>query len=423
MEYNTYTFDNGLRVIHLPSDADVVYCGYQIAAGARHEGRGEEGLAHFCEHVTFKGTERRNPIKIINELERVGGDVNAFTNKEDTVYYAAVLREHLPRAIDLLTDIVFHSTYPQEEIDKEVEVICDEIESYSDSPAELIYDDFENLVFRGHPLGHNILGTAEGVRRFTTADALRFTGKYYRPGNAVLFMYGGKGIDSRTRKLLGGIPSENPYREAQAPPPAGNPETGGGKGMPEDCGTCDAARRVYRRHLSTHQAHVMVGNMAYSAGDPRRWPLYLLNNIIGGPGMNARLNIVMRERHGLVYTVESSMAAYGDTGIWCVYFGCDAADVSKCLGMVRRELGRFAARPLSQARLAAAKKQLKGQLGVAADNRESFALGFGKTFLHCGRARGLVETYRRIDDVTPDDIRQAAEEVFAPGSMTTLIYD
>src|SRR5574344_3057353 len=180
MKYNTYTLDNGLRIIHLPSDSKVVYCGYQINAGTRDEEPGEEGLAHFCEHVTFKGTEKRKAWHILNCLESVGGELNAFTNKEDTVYYAAILKEHIGKAIDLLTDIVFHSTYPQNEIDKEVEVICDEIESYNDSPAELIFDEFENLIFEGHPLGHNILGQAERLRTYTTDDAKRFTAKHYR---------------------------------------------------------------------------------------------------------------------------------------------------------------------------------------------------------------------------------------------------
>ena len=190
MAYNTWQLPNGLRIIHLPSSSQVVYCGYQIAAGTRHEEPGDEGLAHFCEHVTFKGTERRSSLQILNSLEQVGGDLNAFTNKEDTVFYAAVLKEHLPRAIDVLTDIVFHSTYPQQEIDKEVEVICDEIESYNDSPAELIYDEFENMLFEGHPLGHNILGDADQLRTYTTADALRFVERNYRPDNAVFFAYG-----------------------------------------------------------------------------------------------------------------------------------------------------------------------------------------------------------------------------------------
>ena len=190
MKYNTATLPNGLRIIHLPSTSPVVYCGYQIAAGTRHEQPGEEGLAHFCEHVTFKGTERRNAMQIINGLEAFGGELNAYTNKEDTTFYAAVHRDHLRRAVDLLTDIVFHSTYPQAEIDKEIEVICDEIESYNDSPAELIYDEFENILFEGHPLGHNILGQAEQLRTYTTDDALRFTRRHYRPENTVFFIYG-----------------------------------------------------------------------------------------------------------------------------------------------------------------------------------------------------------------------------------------
>jgi len=190
MKYNTTTLPNGLRIIHLPSSSPVVYCGYQIAAGTRNELQGEEGLAHFCEHVTFKGTERRGALQIINALEQVGGELNAFTNKEDTTFYAAIHRDHLRRAIDLLTDIVFHSQYPQAEIDKEIEVICDEIESYNDSPAELIYDEFENILFEGHPLGHNILGQAEQLRTYTTEDALRFTRRHYRPDNAIFFVYG-----------------------------------------------------------------------------------------------------------------------------------------------------------------------------------------------------------------------------------------
>ena len=198
MKYNTYILDNGLRIIHLPSDSKVVYCGYQINAGTRNEEPGEEGLAHFCEHVTFKGTERRKAWHILNCLESVGGDLNAYTNKEGTVYYSAILKEHIARAVDLLTDIVFHSVYPQAEIDKEVEVICDEIESYNDSPAELIYDEFENIIFKGSPLGHNILGTAEQVRSFKTEDALRFTRKLYRPDNAIFFAYG----DIDFKKLL-----------------------------------------------------------------------------------------------------------------------------------------------------------------------------------------------------------------------------
>ena len=195
MQYNITTLPNGLRIIHLLSTSPVIYCGYQIAAGTRHELTGEEGLAHFCEHMTFKGTAHRNALQIINALEKVGGELNAFTNKEDTTFYAAIHRNHFRLAVDLLTDMVFHSVYPQAEIDQEVEVICDEIESYNDSPAELIYDEFENILFEGHPLGHNILGQAEQLRTYTTADALRFTQRYYRPDNAVFFVYGDVSFD------------------------------------------------------------------------------------------------------------------------------------------------------------------------------------------------------------------------------------
>ena len=411
MEYNTFTLDNGLRVIHLPSDSNVVYCGFQIAAGTRNEKAGEEGLAHFCEHMTFKGTQRRNAMRVLNELERVGGDINAFTNKEDTVFYAAVLREHLPKAVDLLTDIVFHSTYPQHEIDKEVEVICDEIESYNDSPAELIYDEFENLLFKGHPLGHNILGTSEQVRRFTTEDALRFTRRHYRPDNAIFFIYGAPtpyifrrewGLNT-LKSIEKGDDSQVTKGNERLSPWKGN---GGG---PNVC-----------LSLGTHQAHVMIGNLAYAATDNRRWPLYLLNNIIGGPAMNTRLNIALRERRGLVYTVESSMVAYGDTGMWCTYFGCDPADVNKCLRIVRHELNHFMEKPLSATQLQNAKRQLKGQLGVACDNRESFALAFGKSFLHYGYERHLDILFRQIDSITAEQIQQVANDIFAQERMTTL---
>lgn len=411
MKYNTCTLDNGLRIIHLSAPSDVVYCGYQIAAGTRNEKKGEEGLAHFCEHVTFKGTQRRNAMKIINELERVGGDINAFTNKEDTVFYAAILREHLPKAVDLLSDMVFHSTYPQHEIDKEVEVICDEIESYNDSPAELIYDEFENMLFKDHPLGHNILGTAEKVREFTTDDALRFTRRNYRTDNAVFFAYG----DIEFRKLVKQLKKITPQAVSAPLKPSNDTP---GEVRWETKGT-EEGNIVLTR--GTHQAHVMIGNRAYAATDKRRWTLYLLNNILGGPAMNTRLNIALRERRGLVYTVDSAMVAYGDTGMWCTYFGCDPDDVNKCLRIVRRELNRFIEKPLTATQLANAKRQLKGQLGVSCDNRENFALSFGKSFLHYGNERHLEQLFQYIDGVTAEEIQQVAADIFDQGRIKTLV--
>ena len=456
MKYNTYTLDNGLRIIHLPSDSKVVYCGYQINAGTRNEEPGEEGLAHFCEHVTFKGTERRKAWHILNCLESVGGDLNAYTNKEGTVYYSAILKEHIARAVDLLSDIVFHSVYPQAEIDKEVEVICDEIESYNDSPAELIYDEFENILFKGSPLGHNILGTAEQVRAFKTEDALRFTQKLYRPDNAIFFAYGD--IDfKKLVKLIGrALADDGSGRLAEkgchadfADDADFSGETGfsgardseitqmsqapqmtqisrgamDSQGAIDSMGSMDSpAGQTIVMQKNTHQAHVMIGTRAYDVNDDRRMPLYLLNNMLGGPGMNAKLNLALREHNGLVYTVESTMVAYGDTGTWSIYFGCDEHDVKRCLRLVRKELDKFMQKPLSDAQLKAAKKQIKGQIGVACDNRENFALDFGKSFLHYGWEKNVDRLYEQVDEITAAQIQAVAQELFDKDRLTTLIF-
>ena len=465
MKYNTYTLDNGLRIIHLPSDSQVVYCGYQINAGTRNEEPGEEGLAHFCEHVTFKGTERRKAWHILNCLESVGGDLNAYTNKEGTVYYSAILKEHIARAVDLLSDIVFHSVYPQAEIDKEVEVICDEIESYNDSPAELIYDEFENILFKGSPLGHNILGTAEQVRAFKTEDALRFTQKLYRPDNAIFFAYGDIDFKKLVRLLQRALAddesvvklaeeklpqisqitqiswNENSIAEEKSvssvksvgientEKSAGNENTEksvssvksvGPKNYPS-VGDGIAGQTIVMQK-NTHQAHVMIGTWAYDVNDDRRMPLYLLNNMLGGPGMNAKLNLALREHNGLVYTVESTMVSYGDTGTWSIYFGCDEHDVKRCLRLVRKELDKFMQKPLSDAQLKAAKKQIKGQIGVACDNRENFALDFGKSFLHYGWEKNVDRLYEQVDEITAAQIQAVAQELFDKDRLTTLIF-
>ena len=418
MKYNTYTLKNGLRIIHLPSDSKVVYCGYQINAGTRDEEPGEEGLAHFCEHVTFKGTERRKAWHILNCLESVGGDLNAYTNKEGTVYYAAILKEHIARAVDLLSDIVFHSVYPQAEIDKEVEVICDEIESYNDSPAELIYDEFENILFKGTPLGHNILGTTQQVRAFKTEDALRFTKKLYRPDNAIFFAYGG--IDfKRLVKLLEKASADCKSAETPTDSAVSSEKS---VGLKNNSSVGDIEGQTIVMEKNTHQAHVMIGTRAYDVHDDRRMPLYLLNNILGGPGMNAKLNLALREHNGLVYTVESTMVAYGDTGSWSIYFGCDEHDVKRCLRLVRRELDKLMEKPLSEAQLRAAKKQIKGQIGVACDNRENFALDFGKSFLHYGWEKNVDRLYEQVDEITSEQMQAVAKELFDKDRLTTLIF-
>lgn len=415
-QYNTAMLPNGLRIIHRPSASPVVYCGYAVNAGTRDELPGEEGMAHFVEHMTFKGTEKRKAIQILNSLERVGGDLNAFTGKEDTVYHAAILHEHTARAVDLLTDIVFNSTYPQADIDKEVEVICDEIESYNDSPSELIYDETENAVFDHCPLGHSILGEAQQLRTYTTSHAKAFTQRLYRPDNAVFFAYGdiafsrlvamlrrAHGIDAASKLLP--CPAPSAVAERNRRPSALAPYT--------------PSSNV--KEMSTHQTHVMLANRAYPMGDKRRIALYLMNNILGGPGMNARLNLSLRERHALVYTVESFITSYGDTGLWGLYFGCDPHDTSRCLRLVRKELDRFMKQPLTDTQLKAAKRQIKGQIGVACDSRESFALDFAKTFLHYGQEKDVTSLFSQLDDVTATDIQQVAQDIFKEEGITRMI--
>ncbi len=403
-KYNTYTLSNGLRIIHLPSMSPVVYCGIGIRTGSRQEEVGEEGLAHFCEHVTFKGTHQRTALQILNCLESVGGDLNAFTNKEDTIFYAAILKEHLSKAVDLLTDIVFDSVYPATEIEHEKDVICDEIESYNDSPAELIYDEFENKLFQGHPLGHNILGTRERVQTFTSEQAQRFTKRYYRPDNAIFFAYGDIDFKRLVRIL-----------EGKTYPTLTKPLTTSVFHLPSSISHQPSSI------IQHHQAHVMLGTRTFAFNDPRRMPLYLLNNILGGPGMNARLNLSLREKAGLVYTVESTMANYSDTGVWCVYFGCDHDDVKRCLRLVHRELDRVMQHPLSERQLTAAKRQLKGQIAIACDNREQFALDFAKSFLHYDKERDIDTLLQQIDAVTAQQVQDVAQTCFETNQLQLLI--
>ncbi len=405
-KYNTYTLSNGLRIIHLPSMSPVVYCGIGIRTGSRQEEVGEEGLAHFCEHVTFKGTHRRTALQILNSLERVGGDLNAFTNKEDTIFYAAILKEHLSKAVDLLTDIVFDSVYPATEIEHEKDVICDEIESYNDSPAELIYDEFENKLFQGHPLGHNILGTRERVKGFTAEQAQHFTRRYYCPDNAIFFAYGDVDFKQLVKMVV---------RHSGITAPRDSGIT-----APRDPGIT-APRDSGFPAFQHHQAHVMLGTRTFAFNDPRRMPLYLLNNILGGPGMNTRLNLSLREKAGLVYTVESTMANYSDTGVWCVYFGCDHHDVKRCLHLVHRELDRVMQHPLSERQLTAAKRQLKGQIAIACDNREQFALDFAKSFLHYDKERDIDTLLQQIDAITAPQIQDVAQTCFETNQLQLLI--
>ena len=421
---NSLTLNNGLRVVYAPSPTNTVYLGLALDAGTRDEKDGESGMAHFAEHLSFKGTDRRTSRQIITYMESVGGDLNAFTGKEETVYYCTCQKEHFSRAMDLLFDVVFHSKYPQEEMDKEVEVVIDEIESYNDSPSELIYDDFEAMLFQGHPLGRSILGNADRLRTYKTEDVLNYTHRLYTPSNAVLFVYGNvseKEIMKQIRKndppqpsLQGGRASINrlsghigctsyspPYRE--------------GLGV----GPVSGSHII---HKDTHQAHIMMGARAFGGTHPKHLALFLANNILGGPGMSSRLNLALREKRGLVYTVESTLTTYTDTGVWAIYFGCDHHDAEKCKRIVKRELQRLCDAPLSEKALNAAKRQIIGQIALSYDNFESVAIGMGKRMLHYGRTQTKEQFIARIQALTAEQVWDAAREIFNPENLTILEY-
>ena len=405
MQYNIHTLSNGLRIIHEPSSSKVAYCGFAVDAGTRDEAENEQGMAHFVEHLIFKGTRKRKAWHILNRMENVGGDLNAYTNKEETVIYSAFLTEHFGRALELLADIVFHSTFPQNEIEKETEVIIDEIQSYEDTPSELIFDDFEDMIYRNHPLGRNILGRPDLLKKFRSEDAMAFTSRFYQPSNMVFFVLGDfnfQKIVRQVEKLLVDLPLVTVENQRTIPPLY----------VPEQLVV----------HKETHQAHVMIGSRGYNAYDDKRTALYLLNNILGGPGMNSRLNVSLRERRGLVYTVESNLTSYTDTGAFCIYFGTDPEDVDTCLKLTYKELKRMRDVKMTSSQLMAAKKQLIGQIGVASDNNENNALGMAKTFLHYNKYESSESVFRRIEALTAEGLLEVANEMFAEEYLSTLIY-
>ena len=404
MNYHTHTLSNGLRIIHAPNQSAVAYCGFAIDAGTRDETEKEQGMAHFVEHLIFKGTQKRHAWHILNRMEHVGGDLNAYTNKEETVVYSAFLAEHFPRAVELLADIVFHSTFPQTEIDK-VEVIIDEIQSYEDSPCELIFDDFEELLFPNHPLGRNILGKPDLLHQFKSEDALRFTNRFYQPNNMIFFVQGNidfKRVVRLVDKATANLSSNTSTFERRCP-------------------------EIYipkslTLHRDTHQAHVMIGSRGYDAHNEKRTALYLLNNILGGPGMNSRLNVSLREKSGLVYNVEANLTSYTDTGVFCIYFGTEHKHVDRCIRLVKKELKKLCDKPLSPIQLAAAKKQIIGQIGVARDHAENTALGMAKTFLHYHKMDDPQDIFQRIEALTAKELWEVSNEMFAEDYLSTLIY-
>jgi len=304
MEYQSVELDNGLKIVHRYTNSHVAYCGFIINVGTRDEKKDEYGMAHFVEHMLFKGTKKRKSHHIINRMDNVGGEINAYTNKEETVIYSIFLEEHYSRAIELLSDLTFNSTFPQKEIDKEIDVIIDEIHSYEDSPSELIFDEFEDFIFKDSELGHNILGEPDLLKTFTTEKTKQFVDRFYFPSNMVFF-YSGK---TDIKKIVALLNKKTPTVNQQSNIINRN--------SPSDILVADTFLP-----RDTFQAHALIGGKSYDLYNPKRKTLQLINNILGGPGMNSRLNIALREKRGYVYNIESNLITYTDCGLFTIYFG------------------------------------------------------------------------------------------------------
>ncbi len=407
-----HNLPNGVQIVHRKTTSPVVYVGIMVGAGTRHELPHENGMAHYIEHCVFKGTEHYTARQIINHIEGIGGEINAYTTKEETTFYAATLRNHFRTTLHLLAEMVLRPTFSQKETDKEVTVILDEIESYNDSPSELIYDDFENMIFEGSSLAMPILGTKKTLRRISKSPdiALNWMQQHYRPERMVLFVLGNvttqQVISSAEKELLASSPisySEASYSEAS-------------------CNQSPIAySRTYRRH--THQTHIMLGSHAYPIGHPKQLTMYLLNNILGGGSMSSRLYLSLREKHGLVYNIDSQAVPLSDTGYWNIYLACEPQYKEQCLELCHKELKQLRDTTLTSAQLQRALRQLEGQMAISAENQENNALAMAKQMLYHHHAPAWQETFAKVQKITPEQLQDVANEVFAPERIYTLLYD
>ena len=396
---------NGIRVVHLYDDSPVAYCGFAINVGTRDELPEESGMAHFIEHTLFKGTQRRKSWHIVNSLESVGGELNAYTTKEETFVYANFLCEDYEKAVDICSDIVFHATFPQKELDKEVDVIIDEIQSYKDTPSEQIYDDFEELLFANTPLGRNILGDAKRLKKYTTQDAINFVRRTYCTDKIVFFSLG-KIPFGRVKRL-----AEKYLSDIEEKRSAVNPIVKS---------TYEPFDKMVRKHTS--QAHVMVGCPSYDLSDDRRLPMSLLNNIIGGPSLNSRLNLLLRERNGMAYNIESTYTSYSDSGLLAIYFGTEERNREKCTDLIYTELKRLREVPFTKIQLEKYKKQMVGQMTIMQENRENLVLSMAKSFLYFNKFETLEYVYNQLNEVTPSVILDVVNDVLRADRLSTLIY-
>lgn len=404
--YDFFKLNNGIKGVHYrTNNSPVGHFGITIKAGSRDEKENEWGIAHFIEHCIFKGTEKRKPFHILSRLDAVGGELNAYTTKEETCIYGSFLTEYFDRAIELIADILFNSTFPENEIKKEKDVIIDEINSYLDSPSEQIFDDFEELIFKDHEIGRNILGSKQSLKKFNQQSIINFIRRNYTAEHIVFSSVGdisGKKIEKLVNKYLGETTI---------------------KSKPEK-------RKVFNTYQSqfekverdTYQTHCLIGRDAYSMHDEKRRALILLNNILGGMGLNSRLNLNIREKYGLTYSIDSNYSAYSDTGVFNIYFSSEKNSYERVIKLIYKELDKLKTKKLGVNQLQQAKQQLKGHIALAQENKANLMLALGKSYLYFDKIDTNQQIFDRIDLVTAEQILEVANELFDTNQLTTLIY-
>jgi len=405
MDILLHTLDNGLRLVHHRIPGLVAHCGLIINTGSRDEADEEHGIAHFTEHMLFKGTKKRKAFHILSRMEDVGGELNAYTTKEETAVHASFLNSDYERAMELIIDVTFNSSFPDKEIEKEKDVVLEEINSYLDNPADLIFDDFEELIFADQAIGRNILGTEESVRSFSRKKLSTFVDGNYNT-NQMVFCSVGNTSDEKLLKLF------DKYFSEVVTKSRANRETKRWKYQPSSI----------IKKKDTYQNHCIIGNLAYDIKDKRRMGMFLLNNIIGGQGMNSRLNLSLREKNGLAYNVESGYNPYLDTGVFSIYFGTDRQYLDKSIAITMAEMKKLRDTKLGIIQLGKAKNQIKGYLARGYENHESLMLSLGKSLQVFGRIDTIEDISRKIDNVTASEILETANDVFDPSGLSTLIY-
>jgi predicted Zn-dependent peptidase len=406
IDYQLHTLPNGIRILFKHTTSSIAHCCFLVNAGSRDEPVGKEGLAHFIEHLLFKETSRRNTNQILNRLELVGADLNAYTTKEYTCVHASLLKQYLERAIDLFEDILFHSTFPEEEIEKERGVILDEIASYLDQPEEAIQDDFEALLFKDQPIGQNILGTPESVVKLNIDDIKTFMANNYNTREMVFAIMGDYDfakVIKLAEKYLAAIPQNNPVKNRVAPLKN------------------SISKQVSQKPIS--QTHCILGNQAYATNHKYKNGLFLLNNLLGGIGMSSRLNLEIREKYGIAYTIESNYGTFSDTGIFSIYFGTDKEKSDKALKLVHKELKKLRDNKLGTLQLQQAKQKFIGQIALAEENRMSLLIALAKNILDFNRADSLPEVFEKINAITADELLEISNEIFDVNSMVTLLFE